>query len=192
MERENEVVSREKLLWALTFCWASRFMLRHSEIIRLQRAHVHIHQEPLNFEPADMVTVELIENKSYMYRTQSVSYFLSESEGIYDPQNLCDRIFQCHSQGQPSAWFASTTSRLSERSYFKFFNRCVAKFKQQFPAYAAKQFVFHSLRASEIVHLFNRGVQIDIIRQKARHAHWSTTFGSYASKALHLSRPRDL
>ena len=184
--------SPQEKLWALTFCWASRFMLRRSEIINLQRNHVHIHQEPLDFELQDMITVELIENKTYMYRTQSVSYFLCESTGPYDPKQLCEAISQCHIQGQHSEWFASTTARLSERQYFKFFNKCVEQFKEKFSAYAKKRFVFHSLRASEIVHLFNRGVQIDVIRQKARHAQWSTTFGSYASKALRFTRPSDL
>ena len=121
-----------------------------------------------------------------------LKYFLRESKGIYDPKCLCERINQCHDRGQHSEWFASTTSRLSERSYFHFNNKFVEKFKQEFPEYHNKRFVFHSLRASEIVHLFNRGVQIDIIRQKARHAQWSTTFGSYASKALRFSRPLDL
>ena len=182
----------QEQLWALTFCWASKFMLRRSEMIRLERDHVHIHQEPLNFEMEDMITVELVENKSYMYRTQSVSYFLKESKGRYDPANLCDEISKCHRLGRKSEWFASTTSRLSERKYFRFFNKCVEQFQTRFSAYATRRFVFHSLRASEIVELFNKGVQIDIIRQKARHAQWSTTFGSYASKALRLTRANEL
>ena len=179
-------------LWALTLPWVSRFMLRRSEIIALEREHVHIHEEHLDFTPQEMITVELTQNKSYMYRRQSVSYFLCESSGPYDPRQLCERIAQCHKRGSKSSWFASTTARLSERNYFKFFNRCVAQFKARFPKYAKRRFVFHSLRASEIVELFNRGVHVDIIRQKARHSHWSTTFGSYASKALRFSRPPHL
>ena len=69
-----------------------QFMLRRSEIATLQRTHVHMHKEPVDFIPTDMVIVELVENKSYAYRTQSVSYVLSESVGPCGPAAYVTRL----------------------------------------------------------------------------------------------------
>ena len=179
-------------LWAHSFPFASKFMLRRSEVTRLQRTHVHIHDEPIDFVQQPMITVELQDNKSFAYRTQSVSYVLSESTGQYSPAALSDKIALSHTQGADSQWFFSLTSDFPERPYFAFFDQCIKTFKLENPAYASKRLVFHSLRASEIVELFNAGVHIDIIRRKARHARWSTTFDSYAAKAVALSRPPSL
>ena len=78
-------------------------MLRHSEIVALEREHVHIHEEYLDFTPHAMIPVELIPDKSFIYRRQSASYFLSESSGIYDPKYLCEEIGPCHNRGSKSS-----------------------------------------------------------------------------------------
>ena len=63
-------------------------------------------------------------------------------------------------RGRDSAWVGSLKRGFSTTKFVNFFNDGVSEFKSEHPAYAQKRLVFDSMRASEMVELFNAGVHM--------------------------------
>ena len=184
--------SKQEKVFALSFPIAMRFMLRISEVHALTTSDVHIHEEFTDFTPQTMITIELKKNKSYHFQIQSVSYPFTEDQDKFSTWNVVHQIQKLR-KGAPSNLFFAIKSKDISRAHYQFFTKCVKSFKKAYPKEFGKhKLTFHMLRSSEICAQFHEGIQIDIIRTKARHAEWSTTFASYVRKSLATYRDRHL
>ena len=184
--------SKQEKVFALSFPIAMRFMLRISEVHALTTSDVHIHQEFVDFTPLTMITIELKNNKSNHFQIQSVSYPFTKDSDKFSTWNVIHQLKDLRASATSDLFFALSGKDIS-RSHYQFFTKCVKSFKKAHPQEFGKhKLTFHMLRSSEICAQFHEGIQIDIIRTKARHAQWSTTFASYARKSVAIYHDRHL